>query len=63
MIELIVERWSYPDGRTEFFWSLWQDGTRVQFSDRHDSAESAEAEARDFCRRALGAAPDKVTHL
>ena len=63
MVELIVERWSYPDGGTEFFWSLWQDGTRVHFSERHGSSEAAEAEARDFCRRALGTAPDRVTHL
>ncbi len=63
MVELIVECWSYPDGGTEYFWSLWQDGKRVQFSDRRGSGESAEAEGRDFCRRTLGTAPDKVTHL
>ena len=63
MIELIIERWSYPDGRTEFFWSLWQDGARIKFSDRHGGADTAEAEGREFCRSAFGREPEKITHL
>ena len=63
MVELMVERWSYPDGREEFFWSLWQDGSRLKFSDRLGSSAEAESEGQAFCRQALGAAPDRVTHL
>lgn len=63
MIELIIERWSYPDGRTEFFWSVWQEGKRLQFSGRHESDDMAEAEALEFCRINLGASPDRITRL
>ena len=63
MIELIIERWSYPDGRDEFFWSVWQDGRRLQFSARHQSGNLAEAEALKFCKLKLGTGPDRITRL
>jgi len=63
MIELLIERWSYPDGRNEFFWSLWRDGKRLQFGGRSASAEAVEAEGRAFCQQSIGAPPDRITRL
>ena len=63
MIEVMIERWTNPDGSTGHLWSLWRDGSRLQFGDKHDTASAAEAEAVAFCQRALGVGPDRVTRL
>jgi len=63
MIEVIVERWNQRDGGVDFMWSLWQDGKRAAMSQPHKSAEAAEAEALDTCRRILKREPDRVTRL
>ena len=63
MVELLIERWSYPDGRNEFIWSLWRDGKRLQLGGRSGSAEAMEAEGRAFCLQATGQSPDRITHL
>lgn len=63
MIEIMIERWTGRDGRTDYLWSLWQEGDRVQIGNKHDSSDDAEKEAIAFCRRALGADPDEVTRL
>jgi hypothetical protein len=62
MIEIIIERWSGPDGTT-FRWSLWHDGSRVGMGPDYPSAEEAEAIAASFCMQALGAKADRVTRL
>jgi len=63
MIEIMIERWTSTDGRTDYLWSLWQQGNRVQIGNKHGSSDEAEKEATAFCRRALGADPDQVTCL
>ncbi len=63
MIELIVERWSYPGGEEEFLWSVWQDGRRVEMGGPRDTAAAAEKEGRAYCRQRLARNPDEVTRL
>ena len=63
MIEVIVERWSQRDGRVDFMWSLWQDGKRAAMSQPYKSAEAAEIEALEICRRVLKREPDRITRL
>ena len=63
MIEVMIECWTNPDGGAAHIWSLWRDGSRLQFGSKHDTPEAAEAEALAFCQRALGTAPDRVTRL
>lgn len=63
MIELMIECWSYPDGRSDFLWSVWREGHRLQMGGKHASVEAAEAEGLAFCRKALGRPPDRVTRL
>ncbi|HEX2114926.1 MAG TPA: hypothetical protein VHM01_11025 [Alphaproteobacteria bacterium] len=62
MIEIIIERWSGPDGTT-FRWSLWRDGRRVGMGPDYPTAEEAEAIAASFCAKTLGTMPDRVTRL
>ncbi len=63
MIEIVIERWTNANGRTDYLWSLWQDGGRVQVGNKHETSDEAEDEALGFCRRALGADPDRMTRL
>ena len=63
MLEVMIEQWSNRDGTTDYLWSAWQNGTRIQMGGPHDSADGAEREASEYCRRALGADPDVVTRL
>lgn len=62
MIEVIIERWSGPDG-TEFRWSVWRDGHRVQMGGSYADAAACEAAAAEFCAKMLGAKVDRVTRL
>ena len=59
----MIEQWSSRDGTTDYIWSLWQNGKRVQIGNRHKTPEAAESEARHFCRQAMRQEPDRVTHL
>lgn len=61
MVEIIIERWSGPNG-TEFRWSIWNDGRRVDMGGPHRSVDDSENEARACCTR-LGHTPDRVTRL
>ena len=63
MLEIIIERWSNPNGREDFLWSVWQDGKRIEIGGPYPTASAAGTEARDFCGRRLGGEPDRVTHL
>lgn len=63
MVEVIVERWSGFDGTVEYRWSLWRDGKRLQMGGPHPTGAACETEARAFCERTIGAAPDRVTQL
>jgi len=63
MIEVIVERWTQRTGGTEFRWSVWRDGARVQMGGPHPSADVCEREADEFCRLALGRPADAIERL
>ncbi len=65
MIEVIIERWTGgPSGTTEYRGSVWQDGHRIARGRKaFTDADDCEGEALEFCVRALGQKPDKVTRL
>ena len=63
MLEVIIERWLNPDGSTDFMWSVWQDGARIQMSGTHPTSDAAEAEAFEFCTETMNSTPDRVTRL
>ncbi len=64
MIEIVIKRWTNTEGETDFRWSLWSDGYRIQMGENvHSCADDCEAQALEFCWRDLGHKPDKVTRL
>ncbi len=64
MIEIVIERRTNAEGQTDFRWSVWSDGFRIQMGPSpHSTAEDCEAQALEFCWRDLGHKPDKVTRL
>ncbi len=64
MIEIVIERWANAEGETDFRWSVWSDGYRIQMGARaHSTVEDCEAQAVEFCWRKLGRKPDRVTRL
>ena len=64
MIEIMIERWTNAEGKTDFRWSVWSNGSRIQIGPSlHSTVEDSEAEALEFCWRDLGHKPDKVTRL
>ena len=62
-IEVIVERWTNPDKSTDYRWSIWRAGTRVQMGGPHASAEASERDAVAFCRKNFQRAPDRIERL
>ena len=64
MIEIVIERWTNAKGETDFRWSVWDEGNRIQMGENvHSRANDCEAQAIEFCWRKLGHKPDKVTRL
>jgi len=64
VIEVIIERWTNAKGETDYRWSVWAAGHRVHMgSTDHDNADTCETRALEFCWRALGKDPDKITRL
>jgi hypothetical protein len=63
MIEVIIERWTQRDGRTDFLWSIWHNGKRAAMSEPLGSSDEAERAALETCRRLLKRDPDRVTKL
>ena len=64
MIAIMIERWTNRDGSTDYRWSVWRDGHRLDMGGRpHADAEECEKEARAYCVETLGQEPDKVSHL
>ena len=62
MIEVFIERWTGSMGSTEYRWSVWNDGLRIQLgSHTYPNSDECEAEALDFCVRGLGRQPVKIT--
>jgi hypothetical protein len=63
MIVVYVERWTGFDGTVAYPWSVWRDGTRVEMGGPFETPELAEAAARLYCRKELGAEPDRIRRL
>ena len=64
MIEIVIERWTNAEGETDFRWSVWSEGRRIQMGENvHSHADDCEAQAVEFCWRKLGHQPDKVTRM
>lgn len=63
MIEVMIERWKSLGGKTDFLWSVWQDGRRLHMGEACTTPDDAALEARAYCRRQLGHDPDDVTQL
>ncbi len=63
MTEVMIERWNNTDGTTDYIWSLWRDGNRLQIGNRHETPEAAKAEALSYCLETLHAEPDRMTRL
>ena len=64
MIGAVIERWTNTQGKTDFRWSVWGDGHRIEMGQNtHSDADDCEAEAVEFCWRALGQKPDQITRL
>jgi len=61
--ELIIERWTNLNQSTDYRWSVWVDGKRVQMGGPHKAADESEREGRAYCREALAQQPDRVTRL
>jgi hypothetical protein len=63
MLEVMIESWVNPGVPTACRWSLWADGKRVAMGGPHGTAGESEAEALQYCARALKRKPDRVTRL
>ncbi len=64
MIEIVIERWTNTQGNTYFRWSVWSDRSRIEMGQNtHSDADDCEAEAVEFCWRALGQKPGQITRL
>jgi len=62
MIEIVIERWTGPDG-TEYRWSVWRAGHRIAIDRPYPDADAAETAAEDVCVKALGRKAERVTRL
>ncbi len=64
MIEIVIERWTNAEGETDFRWSVWSEGRRIQLGENvHSRADDCEAQAVEFCWRKLGRKPHRVNRL
>ncbi len=64
MIDIVIERWTNAEGETDFGWSVWGEGHRIQMGENtYSSTDDCEVEAVEFCWRELGRKPDKGTRL
>jgi hypothetical protein len=61
--ELIIERWTNLNQSTDYRWSVWVDGRRVQMGGPHKTAEESEQEGQAYCQKGLARKPDRVTRL
>ena len=62
-IDVIIERWGNANKSTDFRWSIWRDGARVQMGGPHASAEDSERDAVEFCRKEFQRTPDRIERL
>ena len=63
MIELMIDRWTLPDGSIRYLWSVWRSGKRIGLGEGAPTSEDAETAGRLWCQTNLAHAPDRVTRL
>lgn len=63
MIELMIDRWTHPDGSLRYLWSVWRSGKRIALGESTPTSEAAEAAGRLWCQEKLDQPPDRVTRL
>jgi hypothetical protein len=63
MIEIMIERWNNLDGTTEYQWSVWREGSRVEMGGPYATGDAAEAAAYEYCDLKFGAEQATVTRL
>ena len=64
MVEVIIDRWTNLDSSTDYRWSVWRDGHRVDMGSRpYADADECEGDAHALCLKVLGQKPDKVSRL
>ena len=63
MLDVMIECWNNADGSSDYHWSVWQDGRRLEMGGRFERAEDAESAARAHCQAAFGRQPDRVRQL
>ena len=64
MFEVVIERWTGPDSTTEYRWSVWRNGYRIEMGNKaFSNSDNCENEALEFCWKELGQKPDKITKL
>ena len=63
MLDVMIECWNNTDGSSDYLWSVWQDGRRLEMGGHFDGKEEAEAAARAYCQATFGRQPDRVRQL
>lgn len=63
MIEVMIEQWKNLDGTTDYQWSVWREGARVEMGGPFATGDAAELAAFEFCDRNFGAERATVTRL
>jgi hypothetical protein len=63
VVELIIERWTNLNQNTDYRWSVWIDGRRVEMGGPHETADDSEREGLAYCQRSMARQPDRVTRL
>jgi len=49
MIEVVIERWKNAQGETDFRWSVWSDGDRIEMgSNAHSNGDDCEGKLLGF---------------
>ncbi len=62
-IEVMIEQWKNLDGTTDYRWSVWREGNRLDMGGNFATADAAEAAAIEYCDNEFGAEQVSVTRL
>lgn len=63
LIEIVIERSTNAEGELTYRWSVWNGDERMELGrTTHFSPAECESSAAEYCWRALGFKPDKVTY-
>ncbi len=63
MLDVMIEQWKNLNGSTDYLWSVWREGQRIEMGGAHDTADAAEEAAIAFCNRKFGTEPVDITRL